>query len=454
MIALDPNKQCNFVRNIKIMLKKITFRALLLTACWVSGVNQVMAVLPPIKKHVHIELNYETKEGPKSVSNPASVDIVPYSFFYLADIYTNKEWKISSSPYKPGSTAIDFDLNHPLYDEINPLGRYRIPFYVEPGDSLIINVTKAGQVKSYKRTDGKNVKYENMLRHDISNNIFYTNEDFRADKKNTRFPDFVTKVVRKMNVVVDSVNRNADKYGFTDEERRIATNNVKLQFALWIFEYAPYKTMEMNVFARQNSGGWQTTPDEEINYADLSNPSNYSFMQMMPLNDPSCMASKYFPMFIRSYEHAFILNCDQYLFYGTTKRDMMRMDSAYIAKDLKLTGHLAPSMFMNIAMARRYMEDEQLPNDGSIRLEEVQVLGSWQTDDFKGLSDLDISNAKLNSTPTYNFLSPTYWFYDRKRAKAKERATKLIKQIEAEEEAEQSERDAIMKAYEEMQNKK
>lgn len=435
------------------MLKNIFLSALLFIVCWGTRVNQAMAVLPPIKKHVHIELNYETKDNPKSVSKTSSMDIVPYSFFYLTDIYTNKEWKVSSSPYKPGCTAIDFDLNHPLYDEIDPLGRYRIPFYVEPGDSLIIDVTKAGQVKQYRRKDGRKVKYENLLRHDFSNNTFYTDEDFKADRKNTRFPDFVTKVTRKMNAVVDSVNRNADKYGFTDEERRIAVNNVKLQFALWIFEYAPYKAMEMNVYARQHSAGWQTRPDEDVNYADIGNPGNYSFMQIMPLNDATCMASKYFPMFIRSYEHAFVLNYDQYLYYGTTKRDMMRMDSAYIAKDLKITGHMAPSMFMNIAMARRYMEDEQLPDDGSIRLEEVQVLGSWQTDDFKGLSDLDVSNAKLNSTPTYNFMSPSYWLYDRKRAKAKERATKLIKQIEAEEEADQADRDAIMKAYEEMQKK-
>ena len=86
-----------------------------------------------------------------------------------------------SEARREGVAVLDFKLYHPLYAEIIPSGNQSIPFYVEPGDTLIIRVGKNGRVEAYERPDGQPVKMERLLRHDVSNRSFYTAEDFAAD---------------------------------------------------------------------------------------------------------------------------------------------------------------------------------------------------------------------------------------------------------------------------------
>ena len=63
-----------------------------------------------------------------------------------------------------------------------------------------------------------------------------------------------------MAVALDSVGHVADRYGFSEEERRLARCNVQIQFALWIFEYAPMKSSELLAYANHHEGGWQSLP--------------------------------------------------------------------------------------------------------------------------------------------------------------------------------------------------
>ncbi|MDE7118037.1 MAG: hypothetical protein K2O61_05275, partial [Bacteroidaceae bacterium] len=124
-------------------------------------------------------------------------------YFWLTDLYTKEEQKVKSEFLRDGVVAFDFCLYHPLYDEIVPSGNRRIPLYVEPGDTLIIQLGKNGDVENYARKDGQPVKYENLLRHDISNRMFYTQKDFSADKQQCLFPEFVARVRQKMQVALD-----------------------------------------------------------------------------------------------------------------------------------------------------------------------------------------------------------------------------------------------------------
>lgn len=415
------------------------------------GVADASAFVPPKGKAVHIELVYDVEGRTTAMGETRYFDVVPYTYFRLNDIYSDVEHKVGSESYGERSTALDFEINHPLYDELIPNNQCRIPFYVEPGDSLIIYITKTGCVQKYGMKNGKEVKCEKMLLHDISNSEFYTAHDFEADRKDTDFPQFVQRVMKKMHVVVDSVNRVADKWGFTDKERSIAVNNAKLQFAIWLFEFAPYKQGQLSEYSRTHKSGWQMMPNQESDLLAISSEKNYAFLNELPLTDSTCLASKYFPQFIQSYEHAHIFNSDQYLYYGTTKNDIARMDSAFVAKERRITGRMMPSLFMDIAMERRHYEP--LPDDGSIHLKEVQVMGRRSDGYFPGITAQDMLNAKLNSRPVYNALSPSYWLYDRKREKRKARARAFIKKLEEEEQREQEERDAIIKAYEEEKNR-
>lgn len=411
--------------------------------------SDASAFIPPKGKNVHIELVYDVAAKENDVGSSYYFSVVPYSYFLLNDIYSPDERKVGSSAYRDNITALDFMLNHPLYDELIPNGNVRIPFYVEPGDTLMIYVTRVGQVIDYARKDGSRVKHENLLRHDISNRTFYTREDFEKDRKDADFRLFTERVVKRMNAAVDSVESVARRFSFDDEERRIAVNNTKLQFAFWLFEYPQFKSGELSTYSSKHKGGWQSLPEQDREMEAINDVRNYAFVKNLPLSDSTCLASRYFPYFIQSYEHAHIFNSDQYLYYGTSPSAIAKMDSAFMKKEQAITGHMRPSLFMDIAMQRRHYEP--LPDDGSIRLDEVQVVGRWNTGYFKGVNERDMLNFRLNSKPTYNALSPSYWLYDRKRIKNKERAKALIKKIEEEEEREQRERDAIMKAYEEVQ---
>lgn len=422
-------------------------KMLVICGALLLATTAMMGAVPPQKKNVHIELVYDIKPVQTPMGEKKFFTVVPHSYFHMNDVYTNQECKVGSELYRDNVTALDFELNHPLYDEIVPGSTARIPFYVEPGDSLIVNVTRTGKVIGYARKDGGRVKYENLLRHDISNSVFYTAADFESDRKGADFPQFLQRIVKRMNHAVDSVASIADHYGFTDAERRMATNNVKLQFALWIFEFAPYKSAELDSYGRRHKEGWQTLPEQDKDIDAISNPRNYSFLLDLPINDSTSLASKYFPMFIQSYEHAHIFNCDQYLFYGPTDEDSARMDSACVAREQSITGSMRASLYMDIALQRRHL-DAPAPDDGSIRLQEVQVLGRKSTDYTPRTTIQDMIDARLNSRPTYNALSPSYWLYDRKRERSKQRALDLIKKMEEEDERERAEREAVMKAYE------
>ena len=95
-------------------------------------------------------------------------------YFWLTDLYTKEERKVRSEARREGVAVLDFNLYHPLYAEIIPSGNQSIPFYVEPGDTLIIRVGKNGRVEAYERPDGQPVKMERLLRHDVSNRSFWT----------------------------------------------------------------------------------------------------------------------------------------------------------------------------------------------------------------------------------------------------------------------------------------
>lgn len=435
------------------MLIRVRNKIWLMCCLLLYGAVNVLAAPIPKSKNVHIELIYDLEPKTNAMGVVSYFTAVPFSYFNYTNIYSSEERKIGSELYGDKSTALDFELNHPLYGEIIPGSTSRIPFYVEPGDTLLVYVTKVGKLIGYAAKDGGVVKCANMLMHDISNSTFYTAQDFETDRRGADFNLFLSRIKRKMATAVESVNAVADRYGFTEKERRIAVNNAMMQFACWIFEYAPYKSFEIGHYSQKNEGGWQTLPEQDRDAESVSNVANYSFVNDLPLNDSTCMASRYFPMFIQSYEHSHILNCDQYLYYGTTKADEARMDSAFVAREQLITGRMMPSLFMDIAMQRKHYEP--LPDDGSIRLREVNVMGSRRSfEGFKGITEEEMYQARLNSKTSYNALSPSYWFGGRKREKTRARVRALIKRMEEEEQRERDEHDAIMKAYEQTMKEK
>src|SRR5574344_1610971 len=96
----------------------------------------------------HIEVRFESK----TVYN-----IQKFMYFWYTDMYTKEECRIASVVNNYNTSTLDFKLYHPLYDELN-FGTRKIPFYVEPGDSLIIYINDGGRVDRYKKADGSPVK--------------------------------------------------------------------------------------------------------------------------------------------------------------------------------------------------------------------------------------------------------------------------------------------------------
>ncbi|MBQ0048612.1 MAG: hypothetical protein KBT33_14090 [Prevotellaceae bacterium] len=415
--------------------------------------NRAHAAKRPKLLGTYIELRYDEDEMRTATDGFgfSTYRPTPYTYFWLRDIYTDQEKKIGSEAISSTTTAFAFGISHPIYNEISAGSNHYIPFYVEPGDSIIINVSRSGAVKSYKRMDGKEMKCLNLLLHDISNRTFYTLQDYESDSKGATLNVFQDKVMRKMSLALDSVMSIAEKYEFSEKERRIAEANTKLQFLSWIMEGIQNRSSSVATISKEKESGWQSNPYKDRDIDDLNSYESYYFMRQLPLKDTLCMASKHFSHFIQNYQYSPVLNHDQYLYYGNSLSQEARMDSAIIAKDKIIMGSIMPSLYMSIVLKRRHLEPD--PVDDAIRLQEVQVIGRTAQDFGPALTAEDLLRFKLNSRPSYNFLSPTYWLYDRKREKTRERVKGIIKQMDDMDERDNAEREAVMKAYEEETSK-
>jgi hypothetical protein len=248
-----------------------------------------------------------------------------------------------------------------------------------------------------------------------------------------------------MNVSLDSINKIADKYKFCDEERKLALCNAKMQYALWIYEYAPFRTNEIQQHALTHNSGWQNEESDDADIAAIQDINNYSFMIDLPLHDSICMASRVFPLFVQSYEHSYILNHDLFRYYGTEAEDSIRIDSALIAKDMTISHSNTPSLFILTSITRKYMDEDPIIDD-AIKLKEVNVVARKDWEQAFAFSSRDITNAKM----TYNILSPSYWLFERKRMLRMKKVKKIIDELSKDD----AEREAIIKAYEEETGKK
>lgn len=419
--------------SIAVACKMLTFSVLLHVACVVGA----WAVSLPSSKPVHIEVRHPWGSG-------------RLMYFWLTDLYTKKERKVTREARGEDVAVFDFQLYHPLYGEIVPSGNQRISFYVEPGDTLIIRVGKNGRVESYERQDGQPAKMERLLRHDVSNRAFYTGEDFAEDKQQYQFPEFVEHMKEKMAVALDSVGHVADRYGFSEEERRLARCNVQIQFALWIFEYAPMKSSELLAYANHHEGGWQSLPKQDAEAEALKDLHNYGFLSDLPLNDSTVFASRFFPAFIQSYEHAPVFNYDQYLYAGTSEAERTCMDSALVAKELAITHDVRPSLVMDMAVARRHMAVAPVEDDGSIHLQEVEVRGATLDQFYRVFGKSEYNPQEVVEKAwahDVNLKGPISSLLNRKKIKHYKRAKELVKQYGADD----AEREALMKAWRSIQ---
>lgn len=421
-------------------MKKFTHNIILIVAAFFLFMDGAAAPLPA-KKPVQIVLRYQ-RQG--------KCDFYPSKSFHirLMDPYYKKEEKVNSEYLLDNMSKLDFYLYHPVYDVIIDGGR-SIPFYAEPGDTLMIDIAATGQVNSYTRKNGEAVKYENLLRHDISNNVFYDADMFAADKDGVSFPVFVERVKERMNAAIADVNAVADKWNFSDEERSLAVDNVRLQFGVWIFEYAPFVTSEMANYSHVHSEGWQSLPQQDTQIEMLADTRNYRFMKDMPFNDSICISSRYYSQFVSSYQHALVLNHDQHLYYGESEEDVVRMDSAFVAKDLAMTEADEPSLFVRAALEIKHVELPEDPvRDGSIALKEVQVIG------------LDHFYRRFGKAeePDYKKMAKEYWnpatyykgmnidyLFNMKKVRRYKHAKKIVEKLSKDD----AYRELLDKAYEE-----
>ena len=410
----------------------IYIKHILFIVTWLIHVENCMSSHAPQYFPARIELKY-TKASHLGIGRNV--------YFWHTDIYTQKDKKYKSNMIDAQTIAIDFMLPHPIYDFLLS-GQRKIPFYIEPNDTLIINIGNTGQILSYENKKGKKAKFANMLKHDISNNTLYDNTMFNSDCENGSFTRFVENITYRMQQTIDSISNIGRQYDFTDQELSLAICNAKLQYGLWIFEYAPFNSNKIQQYASKHVNGWKTTEAEEYNEKAILDISNYSFMRSIPLHDSICLASRYFPMFLQSYEHTHIINNGKYMYYGETKADSLRMDSVMIAHDKQICNCDTPSLYISLATSRQYIHEKDIQDD-AIMLNEVKVIADKPFDEKKWI--LEQYDKVHNSVPKASFFSPTYWFIDRKRIKDKKRMLDLDKRLSKD----TKEREIINKAYKE-----
>lgn len=425
-----------------------------------DGLQNAQEMKIPTLKRTKIEVVYEL-DDPDKASKYHKLE------FMLVDAYTDDEEKIVSAREGDKVFALTFNLRHPLYDMLKENGRL-IPFYVEPGDYLVITIKEDG-TRRYKMADGSECRWKTMLMHDVSNETYYDESMFDADKQNATFKGFVDRVVERMDSAVTQVVSVANREKFSTEEKDVSISNVKMQFALWLMEYASWKTVQLGLYAKKQQAGWQSLPEHEAEMAALEDVKSYSFMRRLPMNDESCLSSRFFPLFLQSYQHSHVLNHDQYLYFGDMVKDHAKMDSVLQAREKAITGMSSASVFMDVIMTKRKMARDEAAKrimlakkenvadtTQSIKLEEVEVWSQKRIAKATQLSENEKLLVKLNNAPTgFNILAPIFWLVDKyllqpmhkKKPTAKEKAKVLVQQYGEED-------DKLQEAYEKMRKEK
>lgn len=319
-------------------------------------------------------------------------------FIWVTDIYTKERKMVYPRKSENGHVIFEYYVYHPTYNVVNTGVDKSIPFYIEPYDTLVIDIDNMGRPLLYRNADGSQYKYAQMLSHDISNHKLYTLSDYDNDRDKSSFSLFSERLIGKMNHALDSINRIADLYRFTEEERRIATCNARMQYLLWMFEFSTFRSHMLQEYATKHNNGWQNIEADDEETDDIRNPEYYACMRSL-MNDSKSLSSQYLGVFLNDYENSEILKHDQYLYVGDTHLDSLRMDSALCARDMQISGVGEPSAFISIINERKYMEK---PDDDGIMLKEAKVVANRfapKQETRKFISDTDVRNAMSFHAP-------------------------------------------------------
>lgn len=294
-------------------------------------------------------------------------------YIWTSDIYTKEKRMEYPKSSSNGVVKFEFETYFPVYSVINTNHNTTIPFYVEPYDSLVIEIDPSGKPLMYRNTDGSKYRYANMLAHDISNNKLYTTDDYYNDREASTFLSFTENLTNKMRHATDSVSMIADLYGFSDKERNLALCNTRMQFMLWMFEYTTYRSHMLQEYAEKHDTGWQNSYDQDKEIEHINTPEYYTELLSSTINDKDCLASQYLDVFINGYERSELLRHDLYMYSGNTHADSLRMDSVRFARDMAISGISTPSPIINLIVERQYVD---IPDDYGHILKEAKIVSN------------------------------------------------------------------------------
>jgi len=292
-------------------------------------------------------------------------------YIWVADIFTKEKKMVYPQSSNNGCVKFEFYTYFPLYSVINTNRNTTIPFYIEPYDSLIIEIDPTGKPLMYRNTDGSEYKYAKMLSHDISNNKLYTSDDYYADRDGSTFLSFTDILNRKMTLATDSVNKIANLYGFSTKERNLALSNTRMQYIMWLFEYTTFRSHMLQEYATKHNAGWQNSYEQDREIEHIVTPEYYTNLLSSTMNDSISLASQYLDVFISGYERSDILKHDLYMYSGDTKADSLRMDSVRFSRDMAISGLTSPSPLINLIVERQYVE---IPDDYGLILKEAKIV--------------------------------------------------------------------------------
>lgn len=424
---------------MSVQVKVFIGRIFALMAFLVLSVQLCAQERLPMLRPAHVAVVYD-KAATNQINRFHNLQI------QLNDIYTGEEKEIKLKQEATGIFVAHFVIYHPLYSVVTEAPDKKYPIYVEPGDYLIITIGADGSW-TYMQQNGEFAKCENLLKHDVSNNIYYGEMDFIKDKSQMSFTDFSKKIMGVMSDAMLEVSAVANSQHFTEYERNLALVNVKMQMARWLFRFVPCR-------GEKGEQPKDVKEDEKL-------PGSYDFIRSLPMTDSLCVTSPYFPDFIKRFENTYMLNYEQYKYVDA----IAAMDSDFIAKEKVLTRRNTSSQFMDVAMLRRRVSrnprllhvdpkygEQFVDTTGSIVLREVKVFSTDATPQgLRVTKDMQLE-AKLGSaSPNANLLGFTELISKHKKKKKAARVKKVLDSID---DGEMSERERLEKAYEETTGRK
>ncbi len=193
---------------------------------------------------------------------------------YLKDLFSDKDMPLTIDVNEDGTFERRFSVHHPIANTIHFNGK-NVPFYVEPGHTIDLQIRKDGQVE-YTDEQGNSAPGAAYLSSNV-NGMFLPSWAQREEvMKSLSFVEYGQMIDSLMVKADEKMAYFAHRNHFTPLDYALARTDVLCDLG--------YTLLDADMYSRHHN-------IDSANMAELKDLANYKPLRRLPFNDPIMLVS-------------------------------------------------------------------------------------------------------------------------------------------------------------------